>query len=86
MIYEDEKRTALAKAIWEVRGVTALARALSESGAPITPQAISQWKHVPSLRVIEVERLSGIPRHELRPDIYPALDTPKTHTAINGEN
>ena len=37
----------------------------------IRPQALSQWDQVPPLRVLEVERISGIPRHELRPDIYP---------------
>lgn len=36
------------------------------------PNAISQWPQVPVLRVIEVERITGIPRHELRPDVYPA--------------
>lgn len=35
----------------------------------ITPQAISQWKQVPVERVIEVERVTGISRHILRPDL-----------------
>ena len=37
----------------------------------ISSQAISQWKRVPVRRVIEIEGLTGISRHELRPDIYP---------------
>jgi DNA-binding transcriptional regulator YdaS (Cro superfamily) len=41
----------------------------------ITPQALSQWERVPHLRVLEVERLTGVPRHELRPDIYPPADS-----------
>ena len=36
----------------------------------ITPQAISQWERVPLSRVFEVERITGIPRHELRPDFF----------------
>ena len=28
-------------------------------------------KGVPAERVLDVERLTGIPRHQLRPDIYP---------------
>ena len=36
-----------------------------------TPQAISQWRRVPALRVLQVEKLTGVSRHELRPDIYP---------------
>ena len=37
----------------------------------ITAQAISQWDQVPPLRVLEVERITGVPRHYLRPDLYP---------------
>jgi DNA-binding transcriptional regulator YdaS (Cro superfamily) len=38
----------------------------------IKPQAISQWIEVPLNRVPEVEALTGIPRHELRPDFWQA--------------
>jgi len=41
----------------------------SKLGA-ITPQAVSQWKLVPVRRVLELERLSGVSRHDLRPDIF----------------
>lgn len=37
----------------------------------ITQSAVSQWPRVPVARVLEIERLYGIPRHKLRPDIYP---------------
>ncbi len=37
----------------------------------VTEQAVSQWKRCPPLRVLDVERASGIPRHVLRPDLYP---------------
>lgn len=37
----------------------------------VTPQAVSQWDEVPPLRVLAVEAASGVPRHELRPDLYP---------------
>ncbi len=36
----------------------------------LTPQAISQWKRVPAERVLEVETLTGISRHDLRPDVF----------------
>lgn len=37
----------------------------------ITHGAVSQWKRVPAERVIAVSDLTGVPRHELRPDLYP---------------
>jgi DNA-binding transcriptional regulator YdaS (Cro superfamily) len=36
----------------------------------ITPQAVSQWDRVPPARVLTIEELTGISRHELRPDIF----------------
>lgn len=54
------------KAIKEAGGFAALGRLLGISGA-----AVSQWPQVPILRVLDVERITGVPRHELRPDIYP---------------
>jgi DNA-binding transcriptional regulator YdaS (Cro superfamily) len=44
----------------------ALARALK-----LTRQAIYQWKRVPSDHVLQVERITGVPRQRLRPDLYP---------------
>jgi DNA-binding transcriptional regulator YdaS (Cro superfamily) len=66
------KHQALSRAKEAANGSSALARALSDQ---ITPQAISQWKQVPAERVLDVERITGVPRHELRPDIYPAPTT-----------
>lgn len=57
---------ALEKAIAQAGNQSALARALE-----VKPQAIQQWDRVPVHRVLDVERITGIPRHELRPDIYP---------------
>lgn len=41
---------------------------------PITQGAVGLWirkNHIPVARVLELERITGIPRHEWRPDIYP---------------
>lgn len=63
------KAAALEEAKQAVKGSTGLSRAL-EGG--ITPQAVSQWKQVPAERVLDVERATGVSRHRLRPDLYPA--------------
>ncbi|MDP3407073.1 Cro/CI family transcriptional regulator [Bosea sp. (in: a-proteobacteria)] len=57
---------ALEKAIGSVGGVRALARSLG-----ISQPAISSWKRVPADRVLSVEATTGIPRSDLRPDLYP---------------
>jgi DNA-binding transcriptional regulator YdaS (Cro superfamily) len=36
----------------------------------ITHSAVSQWTRVPIERVAVVERVTGISRKELRPDVY----------------
>jgi len=59
---------ALERAKSEAGGNTGLARRLA---GKISPQAISQWKQVPAERVLEVEKATGVSRHELRPDLYP---------------
>lgn len=38
----------------------------------ITLQAVAQWPRVPPARVHEVSDITGIPPHELRPDIFRA--------------
>ena len=43
-----------------------LARALG-----LTRQAIYQWDRVPSKHVLRVEKITGVPRQRLRPDLYP---------------
>ena len=58
----------------------ALILAKSRAGGPgrlgralgISQSAVSQWRICPARRVLDVERLSCVPRYELRPDLYPA--------------
>lgn len=64
------RNEALQKALdsmGHVRGnAAALAKVLG-----ISTQAISQWREVPVNRVLDIESVTGVPRYELRPDIYP---------------
>lgn len=62
----SDRKEALDRAIKAVGGLAGLATPLG-----ISMQAISQWEEVPPLRVLAVERVSGISRHDLRPDLYP---------------
>jgi len=40
-------------------------------------QCLYLWKQVPAEHVLTIERVTGIPRHRMRSDLYPAADTPK---------
>lgn len=62
----DTTETALDRAVRIVGGQAKFARLIG-----VTAQAVSQWDEVPPLRVLEVERVSGVSRQELRPDLYP---------------
>lgn len=64
----DTPESALAEAIRLCGSRTALAERVG-----VTRMAVSQWKIVPPLRVLDVERaVAGqVTRYELRPDIYP---------------
>lgn len=58
-------RDALTKAIEIIGSSKALAEQLG-----ITAQAVSQWDRVPANWVLEIERLTNVSRHDLRPDIF----------------
>jgi DNA-binding transcriptional regulator YdaS (Cro superfamily) len=59
-------RNVAKRAIKAAGGGARLSRALG-----LTRQAVYLWKHVPVDHVLVVEQVTGIPRHDLRPDIYP---------------
>lgn len=61
-----DDKSPLERAKERAGGQAALAKLIG-----VTAQAISQWDEVPPLRVLDVERASGVSRHELRPDLYP---------------
>jgi DNA-binding transcriptional regulator YdaS (Cro superfamily) len=54
-----------------VGGQRALAKKLG-----LSPQAVNRWKRsrIPAERVIEIEKITGVARHVLRPDIYPRAE------------
>ncbi len=61
-----------------MNGQTALARALSTDSRPIRQGHVWAWLNrdglLPPEFVLTVERLTGVSRHELRPDVFGTED------------
>jgi Bacterial toxin YdaS len=36
----------------------------------VSPSSVLRWTRIPADRVVEVERVTDIPREQLRPDLY----------------
>lgn len=64
MKYEN-KDEALQAAVRKVGGLEPLAKACG-----VTVQAVSRWVSVPPPHVLTVEKLTGITRYRLRPDLH----------------
>lgn len=63
----------VAKAVKKAGGESSLARQLS-----IKHNAFYVWKRIPAERVLKIERITGISRHDLRPDLYPRFNEQET--------
>jgi DNA-binding transcriptional regulator YdaS (Cro superfamily) len=37
----------------------------------INKASVAGWQRVPAERVLTIEQKTGVPRHQLRPDLYP---------------
>jgi pyruvate kinase len=53
-----------------VRNVRGTA-AIIASACGVVREAVWRWQHVPARHVLTVEQLLDIPRHRIRPDLYP---------------
>lgn len=56
---------ALEEAFHRAGGVKALAEHLG-----LSPQTVSRWVVCPPVRVLAVEKATGVSRHALRPDVF----------------
>jgi len=59
------KQTPLELAIAAAGGAPVLAKKLG-----LSKQAVYQWRACPPKQVLTVEKLTGVSRYDLRPDIY----------------
>ncbi|RTY68050.1 transcriptional regulator [Pseudomonas veronii] len=73
MSISESMRKALAKAIDLAGGQTAFALLVSTEDRPVSQQLVSYWfrkGELPAELVLRVERLTGVARDELRPDVF----------------
>jgi DNA-binding transcriptional regulator YdaS (Cro superfamily) len=62
---ERLQKEGVARAVMAVGTFSELARRLGTSR-----QAVQKWARVPEARVEQVARITGVPKHILRPDLY----------------
>lgn len=77
-------REAFAKAVDEAGGQTAFAKLISTAERPVSQQLVSTWLKkglLPAELVIRTEILTGVPRDQLRPDVFCVPDDVKQQAA-----
>jgi pyruvate kinase len=70
----DERRNPVLRMVRDVRGTAP--RIAEVCG--IHREAVWNWHQVPAAHVLTVEKLLDIPRHRIRPDLYPPPSDPLT--------
>ena len=58
-------KSGIQLAIEAAGGLRPLARMLGMNHA-----TISKWRQIPANHILEIERLTGVPREKLRPELY----------------
>jgi transposase-like protein len=69
---DDELNAAaeLKAAMLKAFKATGLSKARIAHALGIQPQALTKWKKIPENRVRTIRELSGLSKHEIRPDLY----------------
>jgi hypothetical protein len=75
-------RCPVLKLVRDVRGTAG--RIATACG--INREAVWNWRRVPAVHVIACEQLLAIPRHKIRPDIYPPPSDPDTQRWLTSGN
>jgi DNA-binding transcriptional regulator YdaS (Cro superfamily) len=66
------KRAALQRAIDVAGGQVPLAQGIETTQSQVSYWLLKSKKGVPAEFCPLIENMTGVPRHELRPDVYPA--------------
>lgn len=75
MALQDDSQTGLAKAVRKAGGQAPFGRLIGRRQSTVF-QWLFDGKELPAELVRQVEAALGIPRHELRPDLYPPEEAP----------
>jgi DNA-binding transcriptional regulator YdaS (Cro superfamily) len=65
VIHMKQRHPSLVDALVAAGGIAELARQLG-----VTRQAVSLWDKIPLKHLRAVSKMTGIPRQQLRPDLY----------------
>ena len=69
-------KTIIERAIEASGGAASLARKLG-----IKPPSIYSWREIPHKRLTQIEAITGIPREELRPDLFEGVNVSREPSA-----
>ena len=59
------KKLSISTIIQAAGGCTQLAKRLK-----VSKQAVSRWLQIPANRVLDIEKITGYSRYDLRPDVF----------------
>ncbi|WP_122325353.1 YdaS family helix-turn-helix protein [Pseudomonas coronafaciens] len=85
MTPSQDTRAALVEAVDQAGGQVAFAASMSSSEKQVSQQIVSYWIKrgtLPAELVLRAERLTGVSRYRLRPDVFGHCpDRPSSHAA-----
>lgn len=65
VVVSEEMAAGLERAVEAAGNRTRMAIALG-----LNPSSVSRWTKVPAERILDIEKLFGVPRATLRPDLF----------------
>jgi DNA-binding transcriptional regulator YdaS (Cro superfamily) len=75
---QQDRDSGLVLVVESVGGFRQLAKLL---GGKVSYQAISKWRRIPAYWLVDVEKATGIPRHDIWPALYEGYSPDSHRTA-----